>query len=208
MTSEQKFMRAAVVAFLLLAATFFFVKGWFVAVPTLFAAMATAANAQRGGYAIPLALLFSAAGDYAGSEGSFLFQVGFFAVGHLCFIADFFACRKPTRKKGIWAAVLAVVTVVYLSVVLSYIVSEAEYVAVTVYAMIIYSMGATAILQQRKRYGWYVVAAVLFILSDSLIVFDKYIAQIPARSVWIMTTYYAAQGLFMTMHLMRGARKE
>lgn len=69
-------------------------------------------------------------------------------------------------------------------------------------------MGATAILQQRKRYGWYVVAAVLFILSDSLIVFDKYIAQIPARSVWIMTTYYAAQGLFMTMHLMRGARKE
>lgn len=208
MTNEQKYTRAAVVAFLLLATMFFFVRGWFVAVPTLFAAMATAVNGSRGGWAIPLALLFSAVGDYAGSEGNFLFQVGFFAVGHLCFIADFLPRRNISRRKGIGAAVLAVVTVVYLSVVLSNIVSQAEYVAVTIYALIIYTMGATAILQQRPRYWWYVGAALLFIFSDSCIVFDKYIGTLPARTIFVMTTYYAAQGLFMTMHLMRGARKE
>lgn len=208
MTNQQKYMRSAVVAFLALATAFFFIKGWFVAVPTLFATITTAANGSKGGYAIPLALLFSTAGDYAGSVGNFLFQVGFFAIGHIFFILDFFPCKMATRRKGVGAAALAVVTLVYLSIVLMYVGDRAEYVAVTVYALIIFTMGATAIIQQRKHYVWYVVAALLFIFSDSLIVFDKYIANIPARTIWVMTTYYAAQGLFMTLHLCRRSAKE
>ena len=69
-------------------------------------------------------------------------------------------------------------------------------------------MGATAIFQRRKHYAWYVVAAVLFILSDSLIVCGKYITMLPHGSEWVMITYYAAQGLFLTLHLSRRQSEE
>ena len=53
----------AVAGFLLLAVVFFFVRGWFVAVPTLYATLVAAAASRKGGVAIPLALLSSAVGD-------------------------------------------------------------------------------------------------------------------------------------------------
>ena len=53
-----------------------------------------------------------------------------------------------------------------------------------------------------------VVAAVLFILSDSLIVCGKYITMLPHGSEWVMITYYAAQGLFLTLHLSRRQSEE
>lgn len=198
---------SASAVFLILAVIFFFVRGWFVAVPTLFAAVVTAFAYKRGGVAIPLALLFSAAGDWAGSMDNFLMQVAFFAVGHICFICDF-APRRDTHKSKRGVAALTIYMVAYLAFILSHISSKAELVAVTLYALIIFTMGATAILQRRCRYGWYVVAALLFILSDSLIVYGKYIGSIPNSTMWIMTTYYAAQGLFMTLHLMRRSPEE
>lgn len=193
----------AVAGYLALAVTFFFIRGWFVAVPTLFAAVMAAINCRKGGNAIPLALLFSAAGDYAGSTGDFIMQVGFFAVAHICYICDFAPRRVAQRPRMIGATALAAITITYLGFVLSHIAEQAEFLAVAVYALIIYIMGATAIFQRRLHYGWYVAAALLFILSDSLIVFSKYIAPIPNRNAWVMVTYYAAQGLFMTLHLLR-----
>ncbi len=205
---QSRLLRLSALAlFLLLAVIFFFVSGWFVAVPTLFAAVVTAFAHKRGGVAIPLALLFSAAGDWAGSMDNFLMQVAFFAVGHICFICDF-APRRDSLKSKRGVAALTIYMVVYLTFILSHISSKTELVAVTLYALIIFTMGATAILQRRSRYGWYVAAALLFILSDSLIVYGKYIGSIPNSTMWIMTTYYAAQGLFMTLHLMRRSPEE
>ena len=89
----------AIVGFLLLATVFFFVRGWFVAVPTLYAALIAAMASRRGGVAIPLALLFSAAGDYAGSTGNFIMQVALFAVAHICYISDFAPRRVALRGR-------------------------------------------------------------------------------------------------------------
>ena len=152
---------------------------------------------------IPLALLASAAGDYAGSTGNFIMQVAFFAVAHIFYICDFLPRRAAIRSNLGFATALAVITIGYLSFVLAHIDSHAEFIAVAIYGLIIFTMGASAIFQQRPHKWWYVVAALLFILSDSLIVFGKYIAPLPNRSLWVMTTYYAAQGLFMTLHLNR-----
>ena len=195
-------------AFIVLAVAFFFIRGWFVAVPTLFAAVVAATASRTGGVAIPLALLFSAAGDYAGSTGNFLMQVAFFAVAHICYICDFAPRRVSDRGRMGGATALAVVALGYLGLVLSHIASQAEFVAVAIYGLIIYIMGATAIFQHRKHYAWYVVAAVLFILSDSLIVCGKYITTLPHGSEWVMITYYAAQGLFLTLHLSRRQSEE
>ena len=198
----------AIVGFLLLATAFFFVRGWFVAVPTLYAALIAAMASRTGGVAIPLALLFSAAGDYAGSTGNFIMQVALFAVAHICYISDFAPRRVASRGRFAGATALAVVTLCYLGLVLSHIASQAEFVAVAIYGLIIYIMGATAIFQQRRFYAWYVVAAMLFILSDSLIVCGKYLVTVPHGNTWVMLTYYAAQWLFMTLHLSRRQSEE
>lgn len=195
-------------AFIVLAVAFFFIRGWFVAVPTLFAAVVAATASRTGGVAIPLALLCSSAGDYAGSTGNFLMQVAFFAVAHICYICDFAPRRVSDRGRMVGATALAVVALGYLGLVLSHIASQAEFVAVAIYGLIIYIMGATAIFQHRRHYAWYVVAAVLFILSDSLIVCGKYITTLPHGSEWVMITYYAAQGLFLTLHLSRRQSEE
>ena len=198
----------AIVGFLLLATVFFFVRGWFVAVPTLYAALIAAMASRTGGVAIPLALLFSAAGDYAGSTGNFIIQVALFAVAHICYISDFAPRRVASRGRFAGATALAVVTLCYIGLVLSHIASQAEFVAVAIYGLIIYIMGATAIFQQRRFYAWYVVAAMLFILSDSLIVCGKYLVTVPHGNTWVMLTYYAAQGLFMALHLSRRQSEE
>ncbi len=205
MNKPKIYNTAAVVVYLLLATTFFFVRGWFVAVPTLFAAVATATNGKIGGNMIPLALLASAAGDYAGSTGNFIMQVAFFAVAHIFYIWDFAPRRASLRSNVRYATLLAAFTIGYLSFVLAHIESQVEFVAVAIYGLIIFTMGATSIFQQRPLKWWYVVAAVLFIVSDSFIVFGKYVAKIPYGNIWVMTTYYAAQGIFMTLHLKRKA---
>ena len=152
---------------------------------------------------IPLALLASAAGDYAGSTGNFIMQVAFFAVAHIFYICDFAPRRAKQRSNMGYAVALGAVTISYLGFVLAHIESHIEFVAVAIYGLIIFTMGVTAIFQQRTNKWWYVGAALLFIFSDSCIVFNKYIAPIPNRTIWVMTTYYAAQGLFMALHLKR-----
>lgn len=206
MSTAKRYICTA--AFIALAVAFFFIRGWFVAVPTLFAAVVAATASRTGGVAIPLALLCSSTGDYAGSTGNFLMQVAFFAVAHICYICDFAPRRVSDRGRMVGATALAVVALGYLGLVLSHIASQAEFVAVAVYGLIIYIMGATAIFQRRKHYAWYVVAAVLFILSDSLIVCGKYITTLPHGSEWVMITYYAAQGLFLTLYLSRSQSEE
>lgn len=206
MSTAKRYICTA--AFIALAVAFFFIRGWFVAVPTLFAAVVAATASRTGGVAIPLALLCSSAGDYAGSTGNFLMQVAFFAVAHICYICDFAPRRVSDRGRMVGATALAVVALGYLGLVLSHIASQAEFVAVAIYGLIIYIMGATAIFQRRKHYAWYVVAAVLFILSDSLIVCGKYITTLSHGSEWVMVTYYAAQGLFLTLHLSRSQSEE
>ena len=201
---NKKIINTAFVAiFLILAVAFFAIRGWFVAVPTLFAAVATATNCKQGGCMIPLALLASAAGDYAGSTGNFIMQVAFFAVAHIFYICDFTPRRAKQRSNMGYAVALGAVTISYLGLVLAHIESHIEFVAVAIYGLIIFTMGVTAIFQQRTNKWWYVGAALLFIFSDSCIVFNKYIAPIPNRTIWVMTTYYAAQGLFMALHLKR-----
>ena len=157
---------------------------------------------------IPLALLASAAGDYAGSTGNFIMQVAFFAVAHIFYICDFGPRRAAIRSNLGYATALAVITIGYLGFVLAHIESQIEFIAVAIYGLIIYIMGATAIFQQRRFYAWYIVAAMLFILSDSLIVCGKYLVTVPHGNTWVMLTYYAAQGLFMTLHLSRRQSEE
>ncbi|MBR7096609.1 MAG: lysoplasmalogenase, partial [Alistipes sp.] len=157
----------------------------------------------QGGWAIPAALLFSAIGDYEGSLHNFILQILFFAIAHIFYIVDFMPRRKMSKVNKALAALPFVYAVVFLGILTPKMGNVVEIIAVVIYAAIIATMGASALMLDIKRKWWYVVAAILFIFSDSVIVFNKYIEPVNNASLWIMTTYYAAQGLFATLCLLR-----
>ena len=216
-TKNITYTIAVVGIYLLLAVVFFLQRGGayiapiraFVAVPTLFAAIAAAVKFRNGGKMIPLALLVSAAGDWAGAEGSFIMQVGFFAVAHLFYISDFSPRVKSfERLRVAWATLFAIGMLCFLGYIMTHIESKMDFNAVWIYGIIIISMGVTAFLQTRARKALYAIAAVLFILSDSLIAYGKFVEPIANGNTWVMTTYYAAQGLFMYLMLRRSSAAE
>jgi alkenylglycerophosphocholine/alkenylglycerophosphoethanolamine hydrolase len=203
---------ALVAGFLILAVLYFFVGDWgcdwlicrrWVAVPTLFATVATALNFRRGGWLIPLALLASSAGDWAGAMGEFIFQIAFFAVAHIFYIADFAPKCKFSVKRIVALVLFSAIVLPFLGYVLMHIGDRVEMIAVAIYGVLIYSMGFTALIQNRKFSILYAIAAMLFIFSDSCIAYNRFVDHIPNATMWIMTTYYAAQGIFCTLHLTR-----
>lgn len=203
---------ALVAGFLILAVLYFFVGDWgcdwlicrrWVAVPTLFATVATALNFRRGGWLIPLALLASSAGDWAGAMGEFIFQIAFFAVAHIFYIADFAPKCKFTLKRIVALVLFSAIVLPFLGYVLMHIGDRVEMIAVAIYGVLIYSMGFTALIQNRRFSMFYAIAAMLFIFSDSCIAYNRFVEHIPNVTMWIMTTYYAAQGIFCTLHLTR-----
>ena len=181
-------------------------SSWFIAMPALFLGLATLAHSREGGWAIPVALFLSAIGDYQGSEHNFILQVLFFALAHIFYIVDFLPKRNLSKRNKYVASIPYIYAVAFLILLISHMNHAVEMVAVVIYALIIATMGASALVMEIKHKWWYVIAAVLFIFSDSVIVYNKYIEHIPNASLWIMTTYYAAQGLFATLCLLR--RKE
>ena len=181
-------------------------SSWFIAMPALFLGFATLAHSREGGWAIPAALFLSAIGDYQGSEHNFILQVLFFALAHIFYIVDFLPKRNLSNRNKYVASIPYIYAVAFLFLLISHMNHAVEMVAVVIYALIIATMGASALVMEIKHKWWYVIAAVLFIFSDSVIVYNKYIEHIPNASLWIMTTYYAAQGLFATLCLLR--RKE
>ena len=203
---------ALVAGFLILAVLYFFVGDWgcdwlicrrWVAVPTLFATVVTALNFKRGGWLIPLALFASSAGDWAGAMGEFIFQIAFFAVAHIFYIADFAPKCKFTLKRIVALVLFSAIVLPFLGYVLMHIGNRVEMIAVAIYGVLIYSMGFTALIQNRRFSMFYAIAAMLFIFSDSCIAYNRFVEHIPNATMWIMTTYYAAQGIFCTLHLTR-----
>ena len=72
----------------------------------------------------------------------------------------------------------------------------AERAGVAVYGLVIAGMLYSA-LQYRGAYAaWFRLAALLFVFSDSVIAWGRFVAPIPCRTCVVMITYYAAQYLF------------
>ena len=207
-TSGKLYLAEVIGVFLILALYFFIAEhsAWFIAIPVLFMGFATLAHSRQGGWTIPAALFLSAIGDYQGSEHNFILQILFFALAHIFYIVDFLSKRNLSKLNKTLAVIPYIYAIIYGVIVIQNMSNVVEMIAVAIYAGIIATMGASVLMLNIKHKWWYVVAATLFIFSDSVIVYNKYIERIPNASMWIMTTYYAAQGLFASLCLLR--RKE
>ena len=207
-TSGKLYLLGVIGVYLILTLYYFIAEhsSWFIAIPVLFMGFATIAHGRQGGWAIPVALFLSAIGDYQGSEHNFILQIFFFALAHIAYIIDYLPKRKLSKLNKALAVIPFVYAIVFLSKLIPNMNNGVEIGAVISYATMIAIMGSSALMLDIKHKWWYVAAATLFIFSDSVIVYNKYIERIPNASMVIMTTYYAAQGLFASLCLLR--RKE
>lgn len=153
---------------------------------------------------ISLALLFSALGDHFGSCGNFLAQMGFFALGHIWFIVYFisryFKKVEPDRKltgkaKGYLAMVIFCATVL-LCVVFFRIVPLVPpgvlTIGVSIYAILICTMLVSAMLQRSSLFA---LGAILFVFSDFILGWNKFVEPVPYRHYLVLVPYFLAQWL-------------
>lgn len=198
------------VIFIILVALFFYQKlfiaedtwRWVIALPTLTLAILAFRFSSRCGILIPAALLSSAVGDYYGSENIFLLQVLFFAIAHIFYIADFIKCNRPTKGRKIAAEFFSAIITIYVAFIIGRIEFGINTIAILLYTIIIANMGTSAILQQRRHRAWYIVAAILFCLSDGMIAYGFW-RELPHATLWIMSTYYTAQYIFTLLAMSR-----
>lgn len=151
-----------------------------------------------------LALAFSAAGDYFGSCGNFLAQMGCFAVSHIWFII-YFALRYhrkvehdrklTARAKGFLAMVLLCITAI-LTIAFAIVIPAAPAgvlrIGVAVYTCLICAMLVMALLQRSSLFA---LGAVLFVFSDFILAWNMFVESVPHSSLLIMIPYFAAQWL-------------
>lgn len=178
-----------------------------IAIPTLLMALLCLCRAKRNGWWIPLGLLLAAGGDLCGSMGAFKPQMGLFALALCCYIADFSAYGKLTKERvrPLVVAFLAFCTAFGFLIVK--ITSTIEAFSVGIYAVVLLSMLAATLIQHRPRWGWYVVAALLFVLSDGLIGYSRYVEPLPSVDWWCLPPYYAAQAIFAWQYLVKQERE-
>lgn len=153
---------------------------------------------------VSLALLFSALGDWFGSCGVFLAQMGSFAVAHVFYILFFVRRfrrkvepdRKMTAKAKGYLMMLSLCMAALLILVFVRVVPCAQAgilrAGVGIYAVVICLM-LLAALQQRSVF--YALGALLFVVSDFILAWDKFVEPVPYRDVLVLGTYFAAQWL-------------
>ena len=181
---------------------------WFMVLPTLFASAAAFTHGRKGGWLIPLALLFSAAGDYGGAIDAFIPQVSCFAVAHIFYICDFIPRCRLSVGKLLGAVLYSLPLIAYLIFVVMRTGSSAEAVAISIYGAIILTMGLSTLFQERNYKWLYLLAATIFVLSDAVIVYIRVVDSLPYAGTIIMATYYAAQGIFLTLHSLRNGKQD
>ena len=148
---------------------------------------------------ISLALVFSLIGDYAGSCHNFMAQMGSFAVAHIFYVL-FFIRRyirkdyKMTAKMKGYLLMLGICAAALLSFIFMKIVPAAPAgvlrIGVSIYVILICTMLYTALMQ---RSLFYALGALLFVVSDFILAWNKFIEPVPYRTILVIGTYLSAQ---------------
>lgn len=153
---------------------------------------------------ITAALLFSTLGDYMGSCPNFLGQMGFFMLAHIFYIIYFldryFKKVEPDRKltdKAIgYLSVIVLLSLSFLVFVFCRIVPSAPAgitrIGVCIYSILILTMLVTAVLQRSSLFA---LGGVLFVFSDFILAWNRFIEPVPYRDYLVLTTYFLAQWL-------------
>ncbi len=145
-------------------------------------------------------LVFSAFGDFIldyDRDNWFTFGLGAFFIAHLFYLASLSPYLKSFHQAKNYGGLIGYVAVG--SVMLTLLVPGLGELLVPVIAyMSILLLMALATVFSEKSNGWLMLGGLSFVLSDSLLGFDKFYMTIPEASFAIMITYYFAQFALLT----------
>jgi uncharacterized membrane protein YhhN len=165
-------------------------------------------NAPAEKWLFSLALLFSLAGDVFlmfRRDDFFVFGLGSFLIGHLAYIVSFTVRIREAKISAMQILMKGIPFLLFVGAFLwflhPYIMNDSEtaplFIPVAVYASIIALMGLGSLLRKNavSDSGFWMVflGALLFMVSDSCIAFNKFVSPLPHAGVLIMATYGVAQ---------------
>lgn len=143
---------------------------------------------------VTLAMAFSLVGDFMGAYGSFIGQMGFFACVHAMLICYYLERLKSLPKSRRTICVSAVIFVILTAFAMTQIIPHAPAGTIrtgcAVYALLICTMLSLALLQKAPMIA---IGAALFLLSDMILSWNKFVSPIGAHNYLIMIPYYAGQ---------------
>lgn len=145
-----------------------------------------------------LAALFSAAGDAMGVRHQFIPQMSFFMLAHFMMIG-WYLPRIIKQGKGYLAFALALVAALVVfafSCILTHVEGTVVRAGTSVYCIVISLMFLCSMLQVRDDDMWsrlLPVGAFLFLASDMVLAWNKFVCDIPGERYFIMVPYYLGQ---------------
>lgn len=144
---------------------------------------------RHSSWAMILAMGFSALGDYMGTCHNFWGQMGFFALAHIAFIVFF--SRSFQKELGLkWkTAIVGLYGIVIGMCILPHVVGVLQ-IAVSLYVLLILSMCILAWMQKNL---YYAIGAWLFVFSDTILAWNKFVSSIEWAGYLIMVPYYLGQ---------------
>lgn len=170
-------------------------------------------------------LVFSIGGDallLLPDDPWFVFGLGSFLIGHLFYVAAMAArwltpAKRPagaakSKQEGFAIGFTAGIMIVAYSLTMgsrfhgSIMADESLsglWIPVVVYIAVIGAMGWSAIM---TRNVLAIVGALLFMASDSILAWNKFVGDVPLSGILIMSTYFAAQ-LFIASSIAGGEPK-
>lgn len=143
------------------------------------------------------ALVFSALGDVLlalNFEHSFVFGLGAFLIAQICYQSLFWRLFNWSWSKAV-VAVSMILGAAFVYWLLMPNLAELRW-PVLIYITVLTAMALSACFAG-KQIGLAGYGALSFLVSDSLIAWDKFIAPIEQQALFIMTTYYIAQYLLV-----------
>ncbi len=176
---------------------------------------------------VTLAMLFSFAGDFMGAYGSFIGQMTCFAIAHAMFIYHFsvrfksssnFSSEKmkiaskedaerfnDLRLKRIATfCISGSIAAVFFGVAISFILPSVPAGVLRTGSGLICIMLGTALLQSDIVYA---LGALLFLFSDMILGWNKFVSPIEYNSVLVMIPYYSGQLLIWLRASVDNARR-
>lgn len=192
-------------------------------------AVTSPGNGRRGGVyrrLIVAGLVFSIGGDaflLLPDDPWFVYGLGSFLIGHLFYVAAMATrwlapvertgeAAARNRQEGFAIGFTAGIMIVAYSLTMgsrfhgSIMADESQsglWIPVVVYIAVIGAMGWSAIM---TRNVLAIVGALLFMASDSILAWNKFVSEVPFSGILIMSTYFAAQ-LFIASSIAGGEQK-
>ena len=141
------------------------------------------------GWKFVLAFLFSCTGDAMGAYGSFFGQMGYFAAAHIILIWAFAEELWKVRKILVGLAVTAALVFAF-ALVIPKVPEPWLQIGCGVYAVLITAMFGLSLMQRSPLFA---IGAALFLISDMILSWNKFVGPVTAEKWIIMVPYYLGQ---------------